>query len=76
MKNLKIYTIFDSRDGCNAIIETASNTLVIACINSVIPGRCNKHRRQCFQGVFGLTSITIPDAVTSIGQEAFCSSFL
>ena len=28
---------YDSRDNCNAIIETASNTLVLGCKNTIIP---------------------------------------
>lgn len=31
-------TNYDSRENCNAIIETASNTLIQGCINTVIPG--------------------------------------
>lgn len=29
--------VYDSRDNCNAIIETKSNTLIVGCKNSVIP---------------------------------------
>lgn len=29
--------IFDSRDNCNAIIETATNTLIAGCKNTIIP---------------------------------------
>ena len=31
-------TTYDSRNGCNAIIETATNTLIKGCKNTVIPG--------------------------------------
>ena len=30
-------TVYDSRENCNAIIETASNTLVVGCQNTTIP---------------------------------------
>ena len=30
-------TVYDSRDNCNAIIETATNTLIVGCQNTVIP---------------------------------------
>ena len=30
-------TKYDSRNGCNAIIETASNTLIVGCQNTIIP---------------------------------------
>ena len=29
--------VYDSRNGCNALIETATNTLVAGCANTVIP---------------------------------------
>ena len=29
--------VYDSRDNCNAIIETASNTLIQGCPNTTIP---------------------------------------
>ncbi|MBR5455520.1 MAG: leucine-rich repeat domain-containing protein, partial [Bacteroidaceae bacterium] len=29
---------YDSREGCNAIIETATNTLIQGCQNTIIPG--------------------------------------
>ncbi len=30
-------TLFDSRNGCNAIIETKTNTLITACLGTVLP---------------------------------------
>lgn len=30
-------TVYDSREGCNAIIETASNKLLFGCMNTIIP---------------------------------------
>ena len=30
-------TVYDSRDNCNAIIETATNTLIVGCQNTTIP---------------------------------------
>ena len=38
---------YDSRNNCNAIIATESNTLVIGCKNNNDPGKCNKARRLC-----------------------------
>ncbi len=69
-------TKFDSRDGCNAIIETATNTLVAGCKNTIIPGSVTTIEFQAFYGCTGLTSITIPNSVTTIGYEAFrdCSN--
>ena len=64
-------TKYDSRDNCNAIIETASNKLVAGCKNTVIPNSVTSIDKYAFYCCFGLTSITIPNSVTSIGTSAF-----
>ena len=69
-------TKYDSRDNCNAIIETESNTLIIGCKNTTIPNSVTSIGSYAFVGCFGLTSITIPNSVTSIGGFAFSSSGL
>ncbi len=63
--------IYDSRGNCNAIIETASNTLIFGCQNTVIPNSVTSIGNEAFKGCTGLTSITIPNSVTTIGNEAF-----
>ena len=63
--------VYDSPDNCNAIIETASNTLISGCKNTVIPNSVTSITRYAFQGCSGLTSVTIPNSVTSIGEYAF-----
>ena len=65
-------TKYDSRDNCNAIIETESNTLIVGCKKSVIPNSVTNIRSRAFYDCSGLTNITIPNSVTSIGLEAFC----
>ena len=64
-------TVYDSRDNCNAIIETASNTLIAGCQNTVIPNNVTSIGEYAFSGCRNLTSITIPSSVTSIGKYAF-----
>lgn len=64
---------FDSRDGCNAIINTASNTLILGCKNTIIPNTVAEIGEDAFSGCSGLTSIAIPDSVRIIGKSAFYS---
>ena len=63
--------IYDSRDNCNAVIETASNTLLMGCKNTIIPNGVTSIADYAFQEMTELTSMTIPDGVTSIGDWAF-----
>ena len=62
---------YDSRDNCNAIIETKSNTLTHGCKTTTIPNSVTSIGSYAFYGCYGLTSITIPNSVTSIGECAF-----
>jgi len=64
-------TKYDSREDCNAIIETASNTLVVGCKSSVIPNNVTTIGKDAFEKCEGLTSIIIPNSVTSIESGAF-----
>ena len=64
-------TVYDSREGCNAIIETATNTLIAGCQNTIIPSNVTSIGDWAFQYCYGLTSIEIPNSVTSIGGSAF-----
>ena len=67
---------YDSRENCNAIIETATNTLIAGCKNTVIPNSVTSIGEWAFGDCSSLTSITIPNSVTSIGDDAFvwCSA--
>ena len=64
-------TIYDSRDNCNAIIETASNTLIVGSKSSIIPNDVKTIGNNAFEGRSRLTSIIIPNSVTNIGNHAF-----
>ena len=63
--------VYDSRDNCNAIIETATNTLIAGCKTTVIPNSVTSIGDFAFYVCDGLISITIPNSVTSIGDCAF-----
>ena len=62
---------YDSRDNCNSIIETETNTLIAGCKNSVIPNSVTSIGNAAFYGCSGMTELTLPDGVTSIGESAF-----
>jgi len=63
--------VYDSRNDCNAIIETSTNELVTGCKNSTIPNSVTSIGYCAFRGIAGLTSIEIPNSVTYIGENAF-----
>ena len=62
---------YDSRENCNALIETSSNTLLQGCNTTVIPASVTSIGSRAFKGCSGLTAIEIPASVTSIGDSAF-----
>ena len=62
---------YDSRDNCNAIIETETNNLMCGSNTTIIPNSVTKIGIGAFYNFRGLTSITIPNSVTSIGEYAF-----
>ena len=64
-------TIYDSRNNCNAIIETETNTLIAGCKNTTIPNSVTTISDYALYGCSGLTSVTIPNSVTLIGVGAF-----
>ena len=68
--------VYDSRNNCNAIIETATNNLFIGCKNTIIPDSVTSIGEYSFSLCTGLTSIIIPNSVTSIGSDAFSGSNL
>ena len=64
-------TEFDSRDNCNAIINTKTNTLVIGCSSTIIPVSVTSIGCDAFTGCFGLTNISLPNSIAFIGEFAF-----
>ncbi len=63
--------VFDSRDNCNAIIETKTNTMILGCQTTVIPQSVSCIGHRAFAYCDELTSIEIPDGVTKIEGYAF-----
>lgn len=67
--------VYDSRNACNAIIETATNRLLLGTGSTVIPDGITEIGAQAFYNCYGLTSINIPSSVRVIGDEAFSSCY-
>jgi len=69
---------YDSRDNCNAIIRTSTNTLFTGCKNTQIPSSVVSIGDYAFYGCTNLESFTIPNSISSIGNTAFghCSGLV
>lgn len=67
--------VYDSRENCNAIIETSRNNLIVGCSTTIIPEGVTSIT-SAFYHCNSLTSITIPNGVTRIVDDAFdgCSN--
>jgi len=61
---------FDSRESCNAVIETSTKTLFFGCVNSTIPNTVTKIGRRAFMNC-DLISFNLPSQITEISAEAF-----
>ncbi len=66
--------VYDSRNNCNAIIETTTNTLVTGCINTVVPNTVTTIGAGAFCGC-GLTSVNLPVSVTTIEDYAYSTCY-
>ena len=63
--------VYDSRNNCNAVIETATNTLVLGCHKTTIPNTVTAIGDESFDGCEELSELIIPNSVTYIGSWAF-----
>ena len=63
--------VYDSRYNCNALIETASNKLIMGCGNTQIPADVSLIGDGAFRYITGLGDVVIPATVTSLGATAF-----
>lgn len=69
-------TMYDSRNNCNAIIETATDTLIRGCMNTIVPEDVVCIGHCAFAECLGLEGIVIPDAVHTIGNYALAAIHL
>lgn len=67
-------TIYDSRNECNALIETSSNTLVLGCKNTVIPNTVVTIGTWAFYECDFEQVLQIPSSIKVIEQSAFNSA--
>lgn len=64
---------YDSRNNCNAIIETSTNTLIRGGEKSYIPNSIEYIGNDAFSKCYNIKTISIPDNVKGIGKNAFSS---
>ena len=62
---------YDSRENCNAIIETSTNSLVYGCKSTVIPNGVTSIGWGAFRRNTSLTTINIPNSVNYVDSEVF-----
>ena len=62
---------YDSRNNCNALIETATNKLLKGTNNTIIPDGIEVIGDSAFSSCNNLQTITIPESVTTISYQAF-----
>lgn len=63
--------VYDSRNNCNAIIETQTNTLILGSINTIIPDTVTSIGISAFRSQSNIAEITIPNNIINIGNNAF-----
>ena len=63
--------VYDSRNNCNAIIETATNDLIRGCKNTIIPNGILTIHRHAFCGSKELNNIHLPNSIKTIEENAF-----
>lgn len=61
----------DSRENCNAIIRTATNTLEVGCKTTKVPRSVVRIGYGAFEGCTSLTDIEIPEGIYQISARAF-----
>lgn len=77
LKHLKVEkgnSKYDSRDNCNAIIETSTNKLILGSANTIIPHSVRIIGEDAFSHRNSLTSIVLPNGITEIQLFAFSNT--
>ena len=74
LKSIKVHKdnpTFDSRDDCNAIIETKTKTLILGCGKTSIPDSIKHIGKQAFFECESLYDVSLPNSIESIGDGSF-----
>lgn len=61
---------YDSRENCNAIVETSADNIIVGCINSTILEGIKGISERAFYGS-GMMKIVLPSTIEHIGELAF-----
>lgn len=62
---------YDSRDNCNALIDSTTHILMDGCKTSTVPSGVLGIGKEAFYGRVGLQNLDLPFGVKTIGQSAF-----
>ena len=62
---------YDSRDNCNAVINSATGELIAGCNKTTIPEGVTAIGVEAMRGMFDLEGIVLPKTLTRIGNRAF-----
>ena len=65
------HPLFNSDPNSNAIIETATNTLVAGCRYSIVPNTITVVGKAAFMGCKGRTELSLPNSVKTINDSAY-----
>jgi len=66
-------THYDSREDCNAIIDSKTGALIVGCDNTIIPNSITSIGNYAFFDREKIQNVALPYGVTSIGECAFWS---
>lgn len=64
-------TYFDTRNDCNALINSSTNKLIIGTRNTTVPSSVTSIGVGAFMGIESIESINLPNSIASIGDRAF-----
>ena len=62
---------YDSRNNCNAVVDTYYNTLISGCKTTTIPDSVKTIKYKALADCKGLTSVEVPTSVIDIWPRAF-----